>query len=604
MPPRLISTLTRPVVAAARAASAAAATSVITLRLPIGSSSSARDRIWSDTRMTSAGARAASTSAAEIATDLAALCSGPSFGSLWARPTAPNAATSRSARFSASSRNRSASRTMPLIRSAWAAYLAVSLYRPTMATRAAAWAACRAAVAPPPGVGALAASSVRKVSTVFSRMCVPSVNGRWWVRPGGGGRSAAQTGHLRVDQRLCGDRGSDASTEVVDLDAVADAQRGRQPGVGDRPADGVPEFGARDIPGGPVVHVHRFRAQNHAAAVVDGQAGQPAGDRVVAHAGQRVPTDEGLLARADREAQAGLVRVVLGGHVGTPGPVTLLQPQTVERGPAGGDDAVPPAGRPQHVPEALAVVRGGVQLPAQLAHVGQPHRGDRNPADANLLGAEVLQALVGEVVGADGLHDLAGQRSPQPDAAGAAGDVADLDRTVRRRLPTQVVQIQRTVRADLEQLFAEPGDGDVAADPTGLVEKQRVGHRADGLVHLSGGDALQQIQGTGPADLKPLERCHVVHGHRGAGPPRLGCGDGGVELRAPGVAGRRNPFRRKLFHQRRVGLVPVRPLPAGALQENRAELQLPGVERTHPQVAGRVLGLQRVQDVVDLHEVL
>ena len=53
-----------------------------------------------------------------------------------------------------------------------------------------------------------------------------------------------------------------------------------------------------------------------------------------------------------------------------------------------------------------------------------------------------------------------------------------------------------------------------------------------------------------------------------------------------------------------VGLVPVRPLPAVGLQEHRAELALPRVERADAQVARQSRRLQRVQDVVDLDEVL
>ncbi len=53
-----------------------------------------------------------------------------------------------------------------------------------------------------------------------------------------------------------------------------------------------------------------------------------------------------------------------------------------------------------------------------------------------------------------------------------------------------------------------------------------------------------------------------------------------------------------------VALVPVRPLPAGGLQEYRAELALAVVERAGAQRARVLRRLLRVDDVVDLAEAL
>ena len=101
MPPRLISTLTRAVVAAARAASAAAATSLITLRLPIGRSCSARPSTCSATATTIAGTFAAATRAVAMASDRTAASVPVPFGSRYASVTAVKAVASSSARPSA-----------------------------------------------------------------------------------------------------------------------------------------------------------------------------------------------------------------------------------------------------------------------------------------------------------------------------------------------------------------------------------------------------------------------------------------------------------------------------------------------------------------------
>ena len=48
----------------------------------------------------------------------------------------------------------------------------------------------------------------------------------------------------------------------------------------------------------------------------------------------------------------------------------------------------------------------------------------------------------------------------------------------------------------------------------------------------------------------------------------------------------------------------MRTLPTAALQEHRAKLLLPYVKGTDPQITRRQSGLERMQDVVDLDEVL
>ena len=59
-----------------------------------------------------------------------------------------------------------------------------------------------------------------------------------------------------------------------------------------------------------------------------------------------------------------------------------------------------------------------------------------------------------------------------------------------------------------------------------------------------------------------------------------------------------------LLEQRRVRLVPLRPLPAGGLEEDRAELLLPLVVRREPHVAVRRPLLERMDDAVRLVEAL
>ena len=193
---------------------------------------------------------------------------------------------------------------------------------------------------------------------------------------------------------------------------------------------------------------------------------------------------------------------------------------------------------------------------------------------------------------------------PHPDATGAAGDVADLHRSVGGQLPVEVVEVEFAVRADLEPVGAGAGDRPVAADAARFVEHERVGDGADALVHLAGGQAVEQRERTGTADLKALERGHVVQRDRLPGAPRLGGRDRRVGPCGPGVSVRRGPLRGELGHQRGVGLVPLRSFPSGVIEEDGAELLLADVEGADADVARGGPRLQRVQHVVDLHEVL
>ena len=215
-----------------------------------------------------------------------------------------------------------------------------------------------------------------------------------------------------------------------------------------------------------------------------------------------------------------------------------------------------------------------------------------------------------EVVRADLADHFTGQRPPQPDAAGAAGDVGDVHPLggIRGRLlpglDAQVVEVHVAVHAQLELFLREPGDGHVTADAAVVLQQQAVRHRAGLLGDVARAEPVQQRLGAGAGDRQPLQRRHVVKPDGGARLPRFGGGDGGGEHRGPLVPLRRLPLGRQLLQQAAVGLEPVRALPAGGLQEERAELLLPDVERADAQVPRGFLGLQRVQDVVDFHEVL
>ena len=184
------------------------------------------------------------------------------------------------------------------------------------------------------------------------------------------------------------------------------------PGVGDVLPRGAAVGRAGHIPRRAPLHVHRLAAHHDLGRIGDDQAGQPLPGPGPFPGHQRVPAQEVTLARPDREAEPGLVRVVFGGHVHAPGPVALFQPQAVERGPARRDHAVVRPGRPQRVPQPGPGVRAGVQLRAQLAHAGQPQGGDRDVAHVAAPGLEVAERLAGSDRGRSAA--AAGRGRPRP----------------------------------------------------------------------------------------------------------------------------------------------------------------------------------------------
>ena len=86
--------------------------------------------------------------------------------------------------------------------------------------------------------------------------------------------------------------------------------------------------------------MHRLVAERHRLAVVEHQAAQPPLDAALARGQQRLAADEVALVELDAEADAALLRRLVGRDVGAPDPVALLQPQRVDRAVAAGHEPV------------------------------------------------------------------------------------------------------------------------------------------------------------------------------------------------------------------------------------------------------------------------
>ena len=172
---------------------------------------------------------------------------------------------------------------------------------------------------------------------------------------------------------------ADPVAEHLDLDRRAGLGAvGGDVGVRDRALDGVAVAAARHAADDLAVDPHGLRAEGDGARVVEDEAGEATLGLLPLE--QRLAADELALVELDREPEPGLVGRVLGRDVGAPDAVALLEAAGVDRPVAAGDEAVPAAGVPDRVPQPQPELHRAVELPAELAHVGDAEREARAPA--------------------------------------------------------------------------------------------------------------------------------------------------------------------------------------------------------------------------------
>ena len=186
---------------------------------------------------------------------------------------------------------------------------------------------------------------------------------------------SCQLGRIAVLGRLA------PATQVPKISTstgVPGAAARRHVGVGDRAADRVAEAAAGDATGG-AGDAHRLGAQRDRAGIVQDQAREPGRGGRLFGLQQRVPSDELALVELDAEPQPGLVRVDVRADVRAPDAISLLEAQRIDRLVTAGDEAMAAARLPDRVPQALSELGRAVQLPAQLADVGDAQRRGMGP---------------------------------------------------------------------------------------------------------------------------------------------------------------------------------------------------------------------------------
>src|SRR5205823_768931 len=121
------------------------------------------------------------------------------------------------------------------------------------------------------------------------------------------------------------------------------------------------------------------------------------------------------LAAIHAEPEPGLVRVFEQAHVGAVVAVTHLHPQGVQHAISRGRHSEFLAPSHQPIPDLASPGRLDVQLPTQLAHIGDTLCEHSNPVDGNRAGAHEWKTFLGYVVAGDTLHHGSGARAPDAD---------------------------------------------------------------------------------------------------------------------------------------------------------------------------------------------
>ena len=261
-------------------------------------------------------------------------------------------------------------------------------------------------------------------------------------------------------------------------------------------------------------------------------------------------------------------------------------------------------GSPDRVPHGETVGHGHVELPAEVADVGDT-RGEHGLArDRDLAAGAEGEALVAHVGIGDGREDRAGVGAPQADGGDVIGEVGE-----RRALsgvvlePLEVAHAVRAAGDHAEVVIAEAHDGEVGAEAAVGGEHRGVDDLAHGDVHLAHADLLHGGQRARTGDVEEREGGEV---HQACGLAHLqvlGVDDGRPPAGLP-LGGARHHGVAVLLDEPGVGLVVEGALPLDRLVEDGAEGLLALVVRRETDLAvGRPL-LGGVHDAVGLVEAL
>src|SRR5215813_1008577 len=155
------------------------------------------------------------------------------------------------------------------------------------------------------------------------------------------------------------------------------------------------------------VAVDRLVAEQERLGIVEREHDQAACQGLRALPQQRLASDKPLFLEGHREPQTSLERRVVAAEIVTPGAVALLHPQRVHRVVAGVTQPELLARRDHVVVDAGCELRRHVELPPQLAHVGNARGPRHGIADLDLSGRPERKRRVRHVGAAETRQQLA-----------------------------------------------------------------------------------------------------------------------------------------------------------------------------------------------------
>ena len=166
-----------------------------------------------------------------------------------------------------------------------------------------------------------------------------------------------------------------------------------------------------------------------------------------------------------------------------------------------------------------------MQLPAQLADVGDAERADLGAGDAQRLPGAEGEGVVRQSGVADRAEYIARAGPHQREHAKIAGDVAQPGVHAVRDIaldPREVVGREAGAGDDVVGVVRDPGHGEVAFDAAAGVAHLGVDQAARRPGHVVGADPGERSRGVAPFEHELGKRGGVEQGHRLARRPVLG----------------------------------------------------------------------------------
>ncbi len=222
------------------------------------------------------------------------------------------------------------------------------------------------------------------------------------------------------------------------------------------------------------------------------------------------------------------------------------------------------AGAHQRIEHQAGRSERHMQLPAQLAHIGDPKGAHRMTFDLDAPGMAEGKGEVGAVDSRHRLEHVSGSRPHQGERAKVFGDVPQLGIETTPDMiadPGAVMGAKSRAGHDIEEILLEAGDGEIALDPAFAVQELGIGQSPGRTGDVVRRDPVQRRHRVPAGQLELRERGLIEQADRLAHQPVL------FAHRLEPV---RPAHRGHILRRHAIGREPVRPLPAELGAEHRA----------------------------------